>query len=71
MKTSLLPYRKGITLSARVEESEDKALIALVSDATATDKTNAPQRKKGGTGLLLALWLLLLATLLALWIAFG
>ncbi|MDU4942019.1 MAG: winged helix-turn-helix domain-containing protein [Mixta calida] len=63
--------KKGITLSARVEESEDKALIALVSDATATDKTNAPQRKKGGTRLLLALWLLLLATLLALWIAFG
>lgn len=60
--------KKGIMLSARVEEGEEKALMLPATDLVAAGR---PPRKRGGLRLLIALWAALLAVLLTLWLAFA
>jgi cholera toxin transcriptional activator len=62
--------KKGITLSAQVEECDEKPVNFSSSDFSSEKKSFSLFNKRGSVRLLAALWFILLATLLVLWLVF-
>ncbi len=63
--------KKGITLSAQVEKLSDKTFLPSSPPLILTQQEESPLNRKGSLGQFLVLWLLLLVTLFALWLAFN
>ena len=63
--------KKGITLSAQVEPLSDKTFLASSSSLSLTQQDDIPFNRKSHLSQFLMLWLLLLVTLFALWMAFN
>ncbi|YCI28793.1 winged helix-turn-helix domain-containing protein [Erwinia sp. PK3-005] len=63
--------KKGITLSAQVEKLSDKTFLPSLPPLPLTQQEESPLNRKGSLSQFLVLWLLLLVTLFALWLAFN
>ncbi|YCH31082.1 winged helix-turn-helix domain-containing protein [Erwinia sp. D4-22] len=63
--------KKGITLSAQVEKLSDKTFLPSSPPLPLTQQEESPLNRKGSLSQFLVLWLLLLVTLFALWLAFN
>lgn len=63
--------KKGITLSAQVEKLSDKTSLPSSPPLILTQQEESPLNRKGSLDQFLVLWLLLLVTLFALWLAFN
>lgn len=62
--------KKGITLTAQVEERSDKKFAPTPPHLTPTPQAAAPLKRKGGFSLFLVLWIVLLLALVALALTF-
>ncbi|UQY44654.1 winged helix-turn-helix domain-containing protein [Mixta hanseatica] len=63
--------KKGITLSAQVEKLSDKTFLPSSPPLPLTQQEESLLNRKGSLSQFLVLWLLLLVTLFALWLAFN
>lgn len=62
--------KKGITLTAQIEERSDKKFAPTPPHLAPTQQAAAPLKRKGGFSLFLVLWIVLLLALIALALTF-